>query len=149
MVHESIIAKPYNSNNEIELQIETIDYEKDIAILTAIDENYSPSMNLRFGETCRLEIGDTLFAIGNLNNYGLCCNTGILSAQKKTIFNNNTYNEYYQTNIEISKGSSGGPVLNKDYEVVGIMTFKVRDLNSEYVDGMSFFIPIESVINSL
>ena len=50
-------------------------------------------------------------------------------------------NKFIQTSIEISKGSSGGPVLSQEGKVIAMMTFKVRDSNGEYVDGMSFAIP--------
>lgn len=94
------------------------------------------------GNSDKISIGETLYTIGNLNNYGLSCNVGILSAKAKQIEYNDSLNTFLQTNIEISKGSSGGPVITEDGKVVGIMTFKVRDVNGEYVDGMSFFIPI-------
>ena len=34
-------------------------------------------------------------------------------------------------------------------KVIGMMTFKLRDANGEYIEGMSFSIPIEEVINYL
>lgn len=146
IVYETIIAKSYNSEQEIPLAVDIINYEKDFAVLNFINEKDRANKYLQIGKSSDLKIGESLVTIGNLNNYGLCCNSGILSSYKKKILNNNVYNEYYQTDIEISKGSSGGPVLNEENNVVGIMAFKVRDTNAEYVDGMSFFIPIEVVM---
>ena len=145
ILFSKIIIKPYNSNEEVELKVEFVDFSKDYAILNYADTNYKAKNYLKIGNSDKLKIGEKIGTIGNLNNYGLCYNDGILSSYKKTILNNGTYNDYYQTNIEISKGSSGGPVLNSKNEVVGIMTFKLRDTNSEYVDGMSFFLPIGNV----
>ena len=145
VVFSKIVAIPYNSNDEIELVVEFVDFSKDYAILKYANSSKKSRIFLEIGDSSDLKVGDYLSTIGNLNNYGLCYNDGILSSYKKTIYNNNEYNDYFQTNIEISKGSSGGPVLNSKNQVVGIMTFKLRDTNSEYVDGMSFFLPIENV----
>lgn len=148
VLYNTIIAKSYNSDKEIFLSVDIVDYEKDFAVLSFTNNEDRINKYLQTGSSDSLKIGDPLKTIGNLNNYGLSCNKGILSSYKKRILHNSVYNEYYQTDIEISKGSSGGPVLNKKNEVVGIMTFKVRDNNAEYVDGMSFFIPIETVLKS-
>lgn len=143
-LYETITAKQYNTNKQYTLTCVKIDYEKDIAILSNAELAQS-TIGLRMYNTQNAYIGQELITIGNLNNYGLCCNKGMLSAQLKPINNNGVVNNYFQTNIEISKGSSGGPVLTLNGEVLGIMTFKVRDSNYEYVDGMSFFIPIENI----
>ena len=136
---------PYGSDSEFFLRVEFVDFEKDYAVLKPIDSNLTFEHFLKIGSSSTLKIGDQLSTIGNLNDFGLCYNVGFLSSYKKIIQNDLSYNEYYQTNIEISKGNSGGPVLNKNNEVVGIMTLKLRDSNYEYIDGASFFIPIEVI----
>lgn len=145
--YEEIKIKTYKSSKTINLKVKTLDNEKDIAILEPLETTtiYSNIHGLKAGQVDNIKIGDPLYTIGNLNNYGLCLNKGVLSAKEKQIENNGMFNTYFQTDIEISKGNSGGPVLNSKGEVVGVMSFKLRDSNSEYVDGVSFFIPIRTV----
>ncbi len=50
-----------------------------------------------------------------------------------------------QTNIEIYDGWSGGPVFNKKGNLLGIMTFRLKD-EGAYILGMSIMIP-SCVIN--
>lgn len=145
--YEQITISFYKSSDSVRLKIVAIDNEKDIAIMEPADKSdtFAGIKGLKASNPKNMKIGDSLYTIGNLNNYGLCLNTGILSAKEKQIENNGAANTYFQSDIEISKGSSGGPVLNRQGEVVGVMTFKLRDTNYEYVDGASFFVPIDTV----
>lgn len=145
--YDCIIAKIYKSGEQIELEIVNIDYEKDIAVLEPKNdmESFNKINGLVLSKVDFDKIGAEIFTIGNLNGYGLALGKGIIASHKKIINNNSTENFYIQSTIEISKGSSGGPVFNNQQECIGIMTFKLRDLNNEYVDGISFFIPASSV----
>ena len=93
-----------------------------------------------FGEKC--------YCIGNLNNYGLSYNEGVISSKLKKIEYHEKENYFIQTSIEISKGFSGCPLFNSNNEVIGIMTFKLRDLSFEYIDGLSFAIPIAKIFEN-
>ncbi len=150
-IHDEIVIELYASSQSVVVQVEKIIYEKDIAILLPLNKSLDFDMvdNLSAGKSDALNIGCELYTIGNLNNYGLSCNKGILSSYQKMVRQNDYENYFFQTDIEISKGNSGGPVLDDNGLVVGVMTFKLRDMNLEYVDGASFFIPIETVLDYL
>lgn len=142
-VYEQISAVVYGTDTIIEMEIVKIDHVKDIAILRPKTETeLFESLNaLEIADSNDIYIGQEIFTIGNLNGYGLACNIGIVSSRQKNIERNGAMNKFIQTSIEISKGSSGGPVLSQEGKVIAMMTFKVRDSNGEYVDGMSFAIP--------
>ena len=145
--YETIYIVNYSQQNKIYLEIKIVNYEKDYAVLK-VSGNDNPIQGLKglsVSSAGNLKIGEGIYTIGNLNNYGLAYSAGHLSSKIKNIEYNGNLNAFYQTDIEISKGSSGGPVFNNKGQVIGIMTFKVRDMNMEYVDGMSFFIPIENI----
>ena len=78
------MAKPYNSEREIPLTVQMIDHAKDFAILNFVNKNNEPDASLTIGKSSELRLGENLLTIGNLNNYGLSCNSGILSSYKKT-----------------------------------------------------------------
>lgn len=147
-IYSSITGFIYNSSEKIVLQVTDIDYEKDIAILSPVEnpEAYKSIPALSFINKKNIEIGQSIFTIGNLNGYGLALNKGYVSSKPKLMERNGIENYYLQTSIEISKGSSGGPVFDDTGKVIGMMTFKVRDANGEYVDGMSFAIPADELL---
>lgn len=129
----------YSFDSEIKVIVESYDAVKDIAILKLINCNVNKSIKL---STEPLKYAETAFTIGNLNGFGLACNQGIVSAPKKIIKKNGIEQAYIQTDIEISDGNSGGPLYNSKGEIIGMITFKLRDANGEYIDGASFAIPI-------
>lgn len=50
-----------------------------------------------------------------------------------------------QTDAKISKGSSGGPLLDEQGRVIGIVTFITNDLAKQGGDSFAFAIPIDAV----
>lgn len=74
--------------------------------------------------------GDPLFAIGNPLNLSHSVTAGIFSGIREG---------YLQTNIPLNPGNSGGPIITREGEVVGISTWKVAAAG---VEGISFAIPI-------
>jgi S1-C subfamily serine protease len=47
---------------------------------------------------------------------------------------------FIQTNININRGNSGGPVLDSDGNVIGMMSFRLNGIMGN-IQGMSFAIP--------
>jgi S1-C subfamily serine protease len=50
-----------------------------------------------------------------------------------------------QTDAKISKGSSGGPLLDEQGRVIGLVTFITNDTNKQDGDSFAFAIPIDAV----
>lgn len=147
--YESISAKSGKDSFEYPLNIIAFDREKDIAILYPKDyfETFSQIPNLQENKNC--ELGQEVFSIGNMNGYGLSLSVGIISNKEIILQNTVSAERYIQTNIVIAKGCSGGPVFDYEGNVIGMMTFKLRDTNGDYIDGMSFAIPIEEISHYL
>lgn len=53
---------------------------------------------------------------------------------------------YYQTDVSISPGSSGGPLFNSNGEVIGITTWVIRGGGTE---GLNFALPVSVAIEKL
>ena len=147
--YETIRAKSGANSSEYRLEIVSFDRQKDIAILCPSEnaDNFSDIPDLQ--ETTNYQLGQEVFSIGNMNGYGLSLNVGIVSNNEKLLQSTDTEGRYIQTNIVIARGCSGSPVFDYTGKVIGMMTFKLRDANGEYIEGMSFSIPIEEVINYL
>ncbi len=145
--YETIQAKSGTDSYEYLLKIVAFDRQKDIAILCPNESSYKFSNIPNLQETTNYQLGQEVFSIGNMNGYGLSLNVGIISSKEKILKTADAEGRYIQTNMVIAKGCSGGPVFDYDGDVIGMMTFKLRDTNGEYIDGMSFSIPIDEVIN--
>lgn len=77
---------------------------------------------LKFGDSDDVEIGEKVIAIGNPLGLQFSVSEGIVSAVDRTGPNN--LDVYIQTDAALNPGNSGGPLINKEGEVIGINNFK-------------------------
>ena len=88
-----------------------------------------------------LSHGDPLYAIGSPVGLSLknTVTSGIFSGMRE--FKSGPFygSPYVQTNAQINKGNSGGPLVTEDGKVIGINTWKVF---GQMVEGLGFAIPI-------
>ncbi len=110
----------YNHPYPVE-DVEVIGYDSavDIAILR-VNEKDLPNDVLKFADTSPL-IGDDVYALGHGMSQVWSLTKGIISYDYRR--NPGTsFVHYLQTDAVINSGNSGGPLLNKDSEVVGVNT---------------------------
>ena len=110
------------------------DRNMDIAILQVSANHGSPC---RLGNSNQVKVGDSVVAIGNPEGLEASVSDGIISAIRSSEQDNSTI---FQTSAPISSGSSGGPLFNKNGEVIGITSATVKD-----AQNLNFAIPINYV----
>lgn len=145
-----IKGKIYGCDDYILFNVSSFSYEDDYAVLIPSPEYidaFAQIKTLDIGDSDKIRIGERCFTIGNLFSCGLSMNEGVFSSGLKRMEYKGKENTFIQTSIEIAKGSSGGPLFDSNHRVVGMCAFKLRDTNMEYVDGISFFIPLNRIIN--
>jgi serine protease Do len=105
-----------------------------------------------FGDSDKVEVGETVVAIGNALGQGITATKGIVSAQQKNVQIQNKNLSVIQTDAAINPGNSGGALVNSDGQVIGINTAKIA-VNS--VEGIGYSISsnvakpiIEQLMNS-
>lgn len=139
-----IIATTLNGE-KYDLDLVSKDSEKDIAILEICNATLKP-LEIAISRPKNL---DTVYTIGNTRGYGLAFNKGIVSMTEKSLKINGQIKKVMQTNLTINPGDSGAPVFNEKKQIVGMMSFKLTDGNGIGVDGVSFSVLLEDIIDFL
>lgn len=139
-----------SDNTEVEATLKGSEAYSDIAVLSITTDKVKAVATL--GNSDKLNVGDTLFAIGSPEGatYAGSVTKGILSGKDRLVevaLTNNAASDYYmrvlQTDAAINPGNSGGPLCNINGEVIGITNMKLVDST---VEGMGFAIPIEDAL---
>lgn len=90
--------------------------------------------------------GETIYTIGNPNGFGLSFTTGVVSSRLRKIIYNEQTIDTIQTSFVINEGNSGGPVFTQNGNLIGLISFRLKDKNNNVIQGMSFAIPINKII---
>jgi S1-C subfamily serine protease len=72
---------------------------------------------------------------------GLSFNSGIISAFSNITVDGFT-NKMIQTNIPLNHGNSGGALINNKGQLIGITTLRLKDINADLLQGLSYSIPV-------
>ena len=103
-----------------------------------------------FGDSELTLVGDDVYAIGNPLGIELrgTLTEGIISAINRNIDVNGTTMTVLQTTAALNNGNSGGPLINRYGQVIGINTLKMSDTGKPgeaTVEGLGFALPISDV----
>ena len=131
-----------NSGEEMTATLVGEDEKTDIAVLKVETDKELTSATL--GDSSAVEVGELAVAIGNPlgQEFAGSVTAGVISAVNRTMtIDNRTYN-LLQTDAAINSGNSGGALINKYGEVIGINSVK---LSQTGVEGLGFAIAISEV----
>lgn len=95
---------------------------------------------LAFADSDDIQVGDSVIAIGNPLEYEHSVTAGIVSALGRKVYGDQPFENFIQTDAAINRGNSGGPLLNKSGEVIGVNTVIRADSR-----GISFAVPSNTV----
>ena len=142
--NESLPALVVDANSELDLAVLAVSLE-------LIMEKDSPFTVLNFGDSDMMRIGDTVVAIGNAMGEGQTVTKGIISALDIDIVINEPRSprlelNVLQTDAAVNRGNSGGPLINRNGEVIGIVTAK--QIGSG-IEGMGYALPSNNVFDVL
>ncbi len=118
------------------------DPETELALLK-IDLPDLPA--IRLGRSDRLEVGETVLAIGNSLGLGQTVTAGIVSATGRDQLGVTIFENFIQTDAAINIGNSGGALVNARGELVGINTAVVSSTPWAVPEGIGFAIPVNLV----
>jgi len=130
-----------NDGQRFSAKVLAKDPVQDLAVMKIEGSNPFPVVKL--GDSEKLQIGQTVVAIGNaLGEFQNTVSVGVISGLGRTITASGggiieTLEDVIQTDAAINRGNSGGPLLNLKGEVIGINT--AMSLEGE---NIGFAIPI-------
>jgi serine protease Do len=115
--------------------------EADFAILKIVanGEMFTPAP---IGNSSAMSVGDEVLAIGSPFGLQQTVTFGIVSNTRRTLtVGNKTFTNFIQTDAPINPGSSGGPLINVNGEVIGITTAIYSP--TQAFSGIGFASPID------
>ena len=143
-----------NDGTQYEAELIGEDAKTDLAVL-----RIDPKEDLRpaeFGNSDKLAVGDRCYAIGSPGGveYQNTFTGGYVSAINRDVTINDRVMTLIQTDAAINPGSSGGALINKYGQVVGITSSKLSSssMSEASFEGMGFAIPmstVEEIVNEL
>lgn len=147
----------YDDNKTVQAKVVGKDKWSDVAVLKVKlkDGNIKP---LHIGNSYHLVVGESIIVIGNPlgNDFKNTVSKGIISGINRLVpvdfdkdNNNDELIKAFQIDAPVNPGNSGGPVINKTGDLIGIVSLKI---NMPSIEGMGFAIPIneaQSIANEL
>ncbi len=109
----------YGQRQNIKADFIGYDADLDIALLK-ISGTYTP---LELGNSNNIHVGEKVIAIGNPLGLQFSVSQGIVSAVHRP--GPNGIEAYIQTDAALNPGNSGGPLIDKNGDAIGINNFKV------------------------
>lgn len=128
------------------------DTDCDLAVLKIDADGLTPA---EFGDSDSLMLGESVIAIGNPLGFDLrnTVTSGIVSGLNRNITINDKSMNLIQTDTAINSGNSGGPLINKKGQVIGINSSKMSSgYGDASIEGIGFAIPsneTSSIIDDL
>lgn len=116
--------------------VEPSDKNGDLALLRIKPNKALPTIKL--GDSSLVKVGQKVLAIGNPFGFNGTLTTGIVS---RIDYERNKI----QTDAAINPGSSGGPILNANGEVIGISQSIFNPDNNKSNIGIGFAVPANEV----
>ncbi|HZA06886.1 MAG TPA: trypsin-like peptidase domain-containing protein [Nitrososphaeraceae archaeon] len=150
-----IVDVTFSDGNKYTARVIGADIYSDIAVLQIIQNITQPVLKpLVIGNSSKLEVGDEVVTISNPFGLDNTLTTGIISAMGRVLSplaesGGFSLPNIIQTDVPLASGSSGGPLLNMQGQVVGMDTAGISAILG---GGIAFAIPsntLERIVPAL
>jgi S1-C subfamily serine protease len=135
------IEVTFSDGTASDATVEDQDLATDIAVLTP---NRLPQVVVPAVLGGGAQVGDAVFALGHPLGLNGSLSAGVVSALGRTVqvSSDRTLKDLIQFDAAVNPGNSGGPLLNKAGQVVGIVTGLANPSEQNFFVGIGFAVPI-------
>lgn len=139
--HLSVVL---SDGRELEANLIAFKADRDLAVLKVSLINLP---TIRWADSTKIRPGQVVYAVGSpLGDFPNSVSFGIISGLNRALeMDGYVIDSLIQTDAAINRGSSGGPLINTDGEVIGINTFIIRESEERGIaEGIAFAIPADA-----
>ena len=141
------IEVSFSNRDSVEAKLVGRDLSTDLAVLK-VDVDAQALTPLKLGDSDRVEVGDSVVAIGNPLGLERSVTAGIVSALHRplTAPDDFTIDDVIQTDAAINSGNSGGPLIGANGRVIGVNTaIATGNTGARGNIGIGFAVPVNTV----
>jgi len=136
----------FSDGTESDAQVMAQQPENDLAVLSAatLPDDLKPATLV---SSSSLHVGDEVIAVGNPFGVFFSTSDGIVSGLGREYTSKETgasLKGLIQFDAAVNPGNSGGPLVNRNGEVVGIVTSLLNPTNQDVFIGIGFAVPIDT-----
>jgi S1-C subfamily serine protease len=126
----------------VKAEVLGIDEASDLAVIK-IDHEGLELHPIELADSSELKVGASVAAIGAPFEYAWSFSTGIVSGLDRTIEAPNGFSVSHaiQTDAAVNPGNSGGPLLDSEGKVIGVVDQIATDGSADQSSGVGFAIP--------
>ena len=147
----SRIQVVFADGTESEAVVTGVDPDNDLAVLQAkkLPDDLQPATLITTGD---LRPGDEVLAVGFPFGFGPSASTGVVSGLKREFLSSDGQRalaNLIQFDAAANPGNSGGPLVNMEGEVLGIVTAILNPTQQRFFVGLAFAVPIENAASAV
>jgi len=151
VIGTSRIQVVFADGTESEAVVTGVDPDNDLAVLQArkLPDDLQPATLITTGD---LRPGDEVLAVGFPFGFGPSASTGVVSGLKREFVSSDgkrALTNLIQFDAAANPGNSGGPLVNMDGEVLGIVTAILNPMQQRFFVGLAFAVPIENAASAV